>query len=70
MANEGVGDFSAPSSGKAIHVVANFDCVGCASVVDGSFLERIKLPHSILRNEPSGMYHTIGSEELGLVLQP
>jgi hypothetical protein len=31
-----------------------------AFVADGSFLERIGLPHSILRNEPSGMYHTTG----------
>lgn len=31
-----------------------------ASVVDGSFLERIGLPYSILRNEPPRVYHTTG----------
>jgi hypothetical protein len=29
-------------------------------MTDGSFLERIGSPRSILRNEPSGMYHTTG----------
>ena len=29
-------------------------------MADGSFLERIGSPYSILRNEPPGMYHTTG----------